>query len=413
MAIAAQPISLAQGNPVRPGEELAEDLFQHVRRRMVLDAYKWDPQVGDVSTISRFPLLLVKTQWYELAQLASRLAGELIAAEQELLERPDLHHRLGLPRGVRRVLGQARKLGATPAAARVLRFDFHWTLDGWRISEVNSDVPGGFSEASELPALMAAHTPGTHPAGDPGLAWADAIAGSVPKRCSVALLVAPGFMEDQQVLAYLAQLLRRRGISMHWAKPGELRWEHGQAHLRSRSCAGPIGVIVRFYQAEWLDMRSCTPLFVGGQTPLCNPGTAILTESKRFPLVWDQLNTPLPTWRRLLPVTVDPRDADWRRDDGWLVKSALCNTGDTVAIRSLLSKDQWRQVMQAVQSDPSSWVAQRSFAACEIPSPAGPIYPCIGVYTVNGRPTGIYGRFSDTPVIDYRAVDVAILIKEE
>ena len=46
-------------------------------------------------------------------------------------------------------------------------------------------------------------------------------------------------------------------------------------------------------------------------------------------------------------------------------------------------------------------------------SPAGPIYPCIGIYTVNGCPKGIYGRFSYTPVIDFAAVDVAVLIADD
>ena len=59
------------------------------------------------------------------------------------------------------------------------------------------------------------------------------------------------------------------------------------------------------------------------------------------------------------------------------------------------------------------WVAQRRFEACPIESPAGPIYPCIGVYTVNGCPKGIYGRFSYTPVIDFAAVDVAVLIADD
>jgi len=36
-----------------------------------------------------------------------------------------------------------------------MRFDFHWTTEGFRISEVNADVPGGFSESSAFPALMA------------------------------------------------------------------------------------------------------------------------------------------------------------------------------------------------------------------------------------------------------------------
>jgi glutathionylspermidine synthase len=413
IAIPEQPISMADTEPLRPGDELPDDLFQAVRQRLVLDAYKWDPQVGDVSTISRFPLLLGKTHWAELSRLATLLAAELITAEQELLERPDLHSRLGLPGGIRSVLRQAGKFGATRSAARVLRFDFHWTRDGWRISEVNSDVPGGFSEASELPALMARYNPRTQQAGNPGAAWADAIAASVPKGHPALLVVAAGFLEDQQVVAYLAHLLRRRRITSHWATPGDLRWKLGHAYLQSRSILGPIGAIVRFFQAEWLDAHSCAPLFVGGQTPVCNTGIAILSESKRFPLVWDQLSTALPTWRRLLPTTADPRHADWLRNDGWVVKSAFCNTGDTVMIRSLLSNDEWRSGSRAVLRHPAEWVAQRRFAACPIQTPCGPIYPCIGVYTVNGCPKGIYGRFSYTPVIDFAAVDVAILIADD
>ena len=61
-------------------------------------------------------------------------------------------------------------------------------------------------------------------------------------------------------------------------------------------------------------------------------GSAVLTESKRFPLVWPLLRTPLPTWQSLLPETRDPRDAPWLTDDSWLLKSAYCNTGDTVTV---------------------------------------------------------------------------------
>ena len=37
---------------------------------------------------------------------------------------------------------------------RLMRYDFHPTIDGkWAVSEVNSDVPGGFAESSLLPEL--------------------------------------------------------------------------------------------------------------------------------------------------------------------------------------------------------------------------------------------------------------------
>jgi len=36
--------------------------------------------------------------------------------------------------------------------------------------------------------------------------------------------------------------------------------------------------------------------------------------------------------------------------------------------------------------------------------------PCIGVYTINGRPVGIYARMTPTRVVDYRAIDVPVLL---
>ncbi|MCL4192911.1 MAG: hypothetical protein KJZ87_14350, partial [Thermoguttaceae bacterium] len=77
--------------------------------------------------------------WQRLAQTAERLDAETRAAEEELCQRPDLQRLLGLPWRIRRAL---RRAATPPAGPRVMRFDFHFTTDGWRISEVNSDVPG-------------------------------------------------------------------------------------------------------------------------------------------------------------------------------------------------------------------------------------------------------------------------------
>src|SRR5258708_2545438 len=87
--------------------------------------------------------------------------------------------------------------------------------------------------------------------------------------------------------------------------------------------------------------RVCAP---AGRTPVANPGSALVIESKRFPLTWPALLTPLPTWRALLPETRDPRAAPWHHDDRWLLKTAICNTGDTVSIRSRMTDRQWRAV---------------------------------------------------------------------
>jgi hypothetical protein len=175
--------------------------------------------------------------------------------------------------------------------------------------------------------------------------------------------------------------------------------------------------VLRFYQGEWLGLLPAdTGWFAylrGGQTPVCNSGAALLSESKRFPLVWDRLHTPLPTWMALLPETRDPREVDWRHDPDWLLKTAFCNTGDTVTIRELTDSWGWRWAGWQARLWPGEWAAQRRFDVLPVGTPAGRMYPCLGVYTVNGAAAGIYGRLARRPLIDYAAVDVAVLIRPD
>ena len=191
--------------------EVSPALFSEVRCRMVLEGCKWDPQVGDTATLATFPLVLPPGVALSLGELAERLTAEALDAERVLLDRPECLRMLGLPRAIRRALAMA--LEPTPAAARVIRFDFHPTSDGWRISEANADVPGGYTESSLFPRLMAEHCPGTRPVGDPAKALADAIVAASGNSGHVGLLAATGHMEDQQVIAFLAGLLRQRGCS--------------------------------------------------------------------------------------------------------------------------------------------------------------------------------------------------------
>jgi glutathionylspermidine synthase len=389
---------------------LPVDDFARLRRRLVLDHFKWDPQVGDVETLARYPLVLPAATVRGLAALAEALAAESEAAERELLSRPDLPRRLGLPRRIRRVLAEG-SAPPTPAAARVIRFDFHPTPDGWRISEANSDVPGGYAESSHFAALMAEHWPGLRPIGDPVGALVDAL--SVRGTGRVGLLAAPGYMEDQQVVACLAHAFFRRGWKTAQGHPGQVEWRDGQAYLRSAAAYLPLDLVVRFFQGEWLgrwrDVVRWRPYFRGGRTAVCNPGTALLTESKRFPLVWDELKTPLPTWRTLLPETRDPRRVNWHRDPAWLLKAAFGNNGDEVIDRRSAGRKSWRSAKWSARLRPGQWVAQRRFTTLPVQTPDGLMYPCLGVYTVDGRAAGIYGRIAPKPFIDYAAVDIAVL----
>jgi hypothetical protein len=400
---------------LRAGPTLDPAAFAALRRRAVLEGCKWDPQVGDVDVLTPFPLVMRRSAWEKLAAQAERLAAEVLAAEAEVSRRPELLRQLGLPRALRIVLGD--KTPPTPSAGRVFRFDFHFTTEGWRISEANSDVPGGYSEASHFTALMAEHFLRLRPAGDPGGAWAGALADTAGPSGVVALLSAPGLVEDHQVIAYLAARLRERGCRAYLAKPEQIVWRNGLAQLEGSGYSGPVAVLVRFYQAEWLVRLkgSCDwrRFIRGGQTPVANPGLAAISESKRFPLLWEQLSTPLPTWRALLPETRDPRHAPWEHDDGWLLKTAMCNTGETVSMRALLGARDWRRTRRAARWFPGGWVAQRRFESVPLPTPVGPRHVCIGVYTVNGTAAGVYARLAVKPLIDCVAPDAALLLEDD
>lgn len=284
---------------------------------------------------------------------------------------------------------------------------------GWRISEVNSDVPGGFTEASTLPRLMAPFFPGTTPAGDPANAWADALAASARPHGRVTLLAAPGFMEDQQIVAFLARLLRERGLAAHLAEPTQIGWREGRARHHEEE----LDLLVRFYQAEWLHRlpAGCgwPHFFAGARTPVANAGTALLTESKRFPLVWDDLRTPLPRWRALLPQTADPLTVPWRRDGEWLLKRTWSNTGDHVCCRAWMEPVQWRGIAWDATLRPRQWVAQRRFETQPIATPLGERFPCIGIYAIDGTAGGAYARLSAGPVVNFAATDAALLLEDD
>jgi hypothetical protein len=165
--------SLACGHPLSAAD------YADLRLRTIFDCGKYDPQVGDVAVLSRFPLLIDDSEYRQLAAWAERLHAETLAAEAELLRRPDLHRLLGLPSSIRRALAAAAQ-SPPNGAVRHMRFDFHPTPVGWRISEVNSDVPGGFIEASGFSRLMAGYCSSVATSADPADRLLDSIAASTP-----------------------------------------------------------------------------------------------------------------------------------------------------------------------------------------------------------------------------------------
>jgi glutathionylspermidine synthase len=134
-------------------------------------------------------------------------------------------------------------------------------------------------------------------------------------------------------------------------------------------------------------------------------------QSKRFPLTWDALKTPLSTWRALLPETCDPRSVPANQWDEWVFKPAFGRVGEDIIIPGVSSEKDRKNVHKQVKRYPDYWIAQRRFEPVPMLTPTGQGYPCIGVYTVNGHAAGIYGRLGTTKITDATARDIAVLLK--
>ena len=396
-------------------DPIPANLFAQIRRRTIFDCCKWDPQVGDTDVLSPQPLLIGEQVRTELFRRAEQLAAEIEATERELLDRPDLHRRLSIPRSIRRIL---RHKSVPPAGiARVIRFDFHFTEEGWRISEANVDVPGGFNESAGFARLVAAHYPDAAPCGDPSAAIARSISAGVAAGGHVALVHATAYTDDRQVMIYLSKDLETAGLKPWLIGPHQLSWEDGRARLATEWSREPVSAIIRFFPAEWLANlpRRCgwRNYFAGARTPACNPASALLVQTKRLPLVWNDLQTPMPAWRELLPETRDPRDAPWSRDNGWIVKPALGRVGEGIGMPDAIQNREWKNIRRSARWFPQHWIAQRRFKAVPLMLNGRAHFPCFGVYTVAGRACGIYGRLGRIPLINATAQDVAVLVAKE
>jgi len=395
-----------------PGE-VPREAFAALRRRAIFECCKWDVQVEDTSTLCPFPLVLKRDAWNELVRLGEELAAETLCAEEEIIARRDLHEALGLPRAIRRALRGGRRVTALGSAVRLMRFDFHWTTEGWRISEVNSDVPGGLVEAAGFSRLMAAEFPNALLEADPASIYAEAIANRARRGELVALVHATAYSDDRQVMQFVARALHERGMRTALASPEHLEWRDGCAWINGPFPPERLGFIVRFFPAEWLPelprRSQWQHFFLNGRTPVSNPGTALLTQSKRFPLIWNTLGTGLDCWRGLLPETRDPRQAD-NNNPEWVFKPALGRVGDGIAIHGLTTIKQWKDIRRAVQKYPEHWVAQRYFHQVPIEGRGERLYPCLGVYTIDKKVAGIYGRVSTNGLVDFRARDIAVLV---
>jgi glutathionylspermidine synthase len=400
--MAAPPISLAA--PIAPSA------LRGIERELHLRFAKWDTQVGDVSVLCEHPVVLPFDEWDYLRAAAEKLAAETERLELSAMETPRHLTSIGIPRAIREVL----KCWRRPPAwnhLRSMRFDFHPIASGWRVSEVNTDVPGGWREGTSLPRLYQPFYTSLYCPDSPLDAWARSIEALAPTG-QVALLSAPGYLEDQQVLrSFRSELASRRIASILIQTPAALDWTRAGCTVAGSHL--PISVVIRFYQLEWMCTLTATTgwrqLLTSTNTPVLNPTISGISENKRFPLLIREAKT-CPEWKEFMPECRDPRDivsAEW---DDWVLKACYSNTGDQVLmVGDLTGRDRARAIREA-QRHPLKWIAQRRFATLALESCRGPLFPCVGVFVVDGRAAGAYVRLSTHPVIDGGALEAPLLI---
>lgn len=396
------------------GAALGPDAFDDLCRRAVLEARKWNITDGGKEKLCRFPLLVAPSLLARLSAWAVALDAEAREAEAELLQRPALRLRLGLPWRVELALRRARC--APVAGCRYARFDFHPVQGGgFAITEGNLDVAGGLNEASGVAPLFAEHVDCGSVAGDPVAAIAASFVRRLGRGATVGILHVTSFVDDHQVARFLAARLEDAGLVPIMVGPAQLRWMGTGACARVGDEVVPLAGVFRFLPADWLPRLDAASrwwrAFQPGATCWMNPPTAILTQSKRFPLTWGELKTPLSTWRALLPETRSARFLG-RAKREWVVKPALSHEGHQVGIAGVTETVAYRAITRDARWRWWQWAAQRRFAAASLDTPLGERYPALGVYVVDGRPAGLYGRLSTRPLIDGDAQDAVVLVGE-
>jgi glutathionylspermidine synthase len=398
------------------GNPLTAEQWKAYRGRLASESLEHDIPPADYYPPASFPLLLDRNEWLSLARTAEKLTAEVLAAERELIGRIDLHARLGLPASIRQVFAKWGPDSVPPGVARYMRFDFHLTQEGWRISEVNADIANGFNVGSLFTELMAPYYLQCSRPPDPARALAKAVLRAVGAGALVAVVRRTARARDCES-KYLASEVRKQGMQAVIVSPGDLLWRsNGVPIIRGAGNRAP-DLLIPLLEVDWLPRlrpgSQWKRWFGRGWSMISNPGTSVLIESKRLPLVWDELETPMPTWRTaIIPETCCPSQLKSVRGGEWVLKRAFGGVGQGVAIAGITSRRAYKEAARQAKRHPHGWVAQRRFEMVPIETPRGLRHICLGIFTVDGKAAGAFARSSKTALIGLETEDAVVLLRK-
>ncbi len=395
---------------------IPNDKYEEYRLSLMFDCYKWDPQFLDHNTIAKYALVLSVEEHKELVKLTEQIDRETRAAEEFLNNNLKLSKPLELSGKIAKEIKKMSNYDPD-RHIRLMRYDFHPTVEGkWAVSEVNSDVPGGFAESSLMPRLA------KEVLGEEGYwfkSFGDIMVGAVNKKVAkggrIMLVHCTSYSDDRQVMQFLGDRLKAEGFSVIYAAADHLRFENNEAFSILDGNEGRVDAIFRFTPLEWLvDIKPKRwQGYFDTTTVSCNHPVAIFAQTKRFPLVWDLLEAhgiSMATWRNLLPETLEVKAARGR--EGFIYKPAYGRVGEKISIKEACSDDEYKQIMADVKLHPKKYLAQKKFISKPLAGENGELFHvCLGSYSVDGKHGGYYARISETPRIDSNAADIPVLIE--
>ena len=399
--------------------KIPENKYYDYRLNAMFNCYKWDPQFYDNNTLAKYVLVLSKAENEEVVRLTEALDKETIAAEKYINSnfKDKYAKELMLHK---KIVEQIPKMKSYDSQKniRLMRYDFHPSIDDkWVVTEVNSDVPGGFAESSLLPDLarkvINRNDLKYTSFGDE---MVKAIVNKVKKNGTIMMVHCTCFSDDRQVMQYMGDRLEKEGYNIIYGAADNINFKDGKAFCILENNQKEIDLIFRFTPLEWLIQMKPRRWdgYFDTSTISCNHPIAIYAQSKRFPFVWKELENAgikMTTWKELLPETIEVKDL--KKKEGFIYKPVYGRVGERIAIKEACKGDESSKILKDVKKHPNEYLAQKRFISKPLIGDDNKEYHvCLGSYTIEGKHAGFYARISDAPRIDSYAADIPVLVEE-
>ena len=397
--------------------KIPDDKFYNYKLDAMFDCYKWDPQFCDNTTLAKYVLVLTEEEHYEVKKLTESLDKETRLAEEYLNKNIKIAKKLALPKKIIKQIPNMQNYDKTQNI-RLMRYDFHPDKnEKWVVTEVNSDVPGGFAESSLLPNLARniINMPELEYVSF-GEKMVDAINVLLNKKGTIMMVHCTCFSDDRQVMQYMGDRLQKEGYKVIYGAADHINFKDKEAFCILDNYKEKIDLIFRFTPLEWLIQMKPRRWdgYFNTTTKSCNHPIGIYAQSKRFPFVWDDLEKAgitMKTWRDLLPETLEVKDLGKR--EGFIYKPVYGRVGEKISIKEACKGTEYEDILKDVKKHSKQYLAQRKFESLPLKDEGGKEYHvCLGSYTIEGKHAGYYARISNYPRIDSYAADIPVLIEK-